>query len=278
MAKTVFEKREAQDMAVAYVPRKFPRVVSEQAKAFVSLAARGGGAGTFKIDRIVSEQTGIADMERLSLSEKVEKEALERVAQLQETAYKEAFQLGFEEGRRGAHDDASEKIEARLAQLDALLSAMERLKQDLAIGNEAHLVRLAYAIASKIAMDEIRERPDLVAGIVRRAIEEGQADERIVVRVSAEDKAFIEASRERLGRDADAAKRVKLEEDASVASGGCVIETNFGSIDATIEQRVQKLWQAIAEKLPKTPDAPPAPAAPPSASAPPAPPEQGGPA
>lgn len=253
MAKRVFEKTEADEMAIAYVPRKFPREIGASAKTFHALQSDGAGeAAAFRIDRIVAERTGVAELERLSMEEKVERVALERLKSVQEQAYKEAYDLGMIEGRERAHAETMAEIAARLDRFDALGDAIARQQSALALANEARLVRLAFAIATKLAMQEVRERPELVAGILRAAIEEAQADERIVARVSAEDRREAEAAREALGRDADSGARVKIEEDPSIHPGGCVIETNFGSVDATVEQRVKRLWEALSEKFPRS--------------------------
>lgn len=258
--KTVFDKHEAENVVVSYVPRKFPAVASPSAQSFVSLQAadagrrQGGGAGAFTIDRIVSERTGIAALERQSMEEKVEREALERLKEIQEAAYKEAYDLGLEEGRARAYVDAGGDIQSRVESLDGLLERLDSLKVELAVANERHLVTLCHRMASRIAMEEVQERPEFVANLILRAVEDAKSDERILVRVSPDDLKFVEASRERAASSGHSVARVKLEPSDSILPGGCVIETNYGSVDATIEQRIKKLWDAVSAKFPKTSD------------------------
>jgi flagellar assembly protein FliH len=103
-------------------------------------------------------------------------------------------------------------------------------------------------------MTEIAEKPEMILDVVRQAILAAQSDEAVTVRVSPVDLEFIEQSRERLGKEFDLLKRAKLESSDSVTPGGCMIETNYGDVDATVEQRVDKLWKSLKEKLPKAPD------------------------
>lgn len=254
MAKNVFEKKEASDLAVAYVPRKFPAVVSKVAKAFVALQGEGGSASRFQIDRIVSQQTGIADMERISIEEKIEREALERLKDIQEKAYKEAYELGLDEGRTRALQSTSAEVAERVERLDAVLQSVENLKSELAQSHEAHLVKLVFHIAHRIAMAESRTRPETVSDILERVVEDAKSDERIVVRVSPDDKRFVEEARARKGAATDSEARVRIEESDRITPGGCIIETNYGSIDATIEQRAKKVWEALSGSLPRTTD------------------------
>jgi flagellar assembly protein FliH len=105
-------------------------------------------------------------------------------------------------------------------------------------------------------MAEIAEKPEIILEIVRQAIQGAQSDESVNVRVSPVDLEFIEHVREKLGKEFDLLKRAKFEAAESITTGGCIVETNYGDVDATVEQRVNKLWDSLKEKLPKVPGSP----------------------
>ena len=254
MAKTVFDQKEALDLVVAYVPRKFAATYSASAKSFVALRGEQNGESKFQIDRILAAQNGVAELERMSIEVRVETEALDRLKSIQEEAYKAAYQLGLDEGRDRAHAEAKSDLTMRIDRLDQMLAALESLKTDLSAGNEAHFVKLAYYMAATLTVEEFAQKPELVIGVLRQAIMDAQSDERVVVRVSPEDKQIIEDARHTLARDAETSARIKIEASTSISRGGCVVETNYGSVDATIELRLKRLWEAVAEKLPKTSD------------------------
>ena len=254
MAKSVLSKNEAQKIAVAYSPRKFPQVVTPAASGFVAFKSSREAQGlesSFRIDRIVAQQTGIADLERVSIEERVEREALGRLKELQEEAYKQAYQLGLEEGREKAYQESSEEYAMRLGTLEKLILSIENLKPELIAFNEAHIMRLTYVMAKKIAMGEISEHKELILSVVNKAIDAAQSDENITVRVSVDDLQFIDGMREKLGKEFDSLKRAKFESSDSITSGGCIVETNYGDVDATVEQRVDKLWESLVGKIPK---------------------------
>jgi flagellar assembly protein FliH len=258
VAKGVLSEEEAKKIAIAYAPRKFPQTVSPAASSFVAFQANReaetGVGSSFRIDRIVAEQTGIADLERVSIEERVEREALGRLKDLQEQAYQQAYQLGLEEGREKAYQETSEAFAERMAHFDLLISNIENLKPELVSYNEAHIVRLAYVMAKKIAMAEIAEKTELILSTARHAIESAQSDENITVRLAPSDLEFIEHMKEKLGKDFEKLKKAKLEASDSITPGGCIVATNYGDVDATVEQRVEKLWNSLSSKLPKVSD------------------------
>ena len=255
MAKAVFEKEEADRLAIVYQPRKFPAVVSGTAHDFVAYSAKrleGGGSYSFRVDPLVAQQTGIAELERQSIEEKVEREALSRLKELQELAYQEAYQLGLDEGRERAFKERSSELTEKLQHLHELLQSLERLKVDLIACNEAQIVRLTYYMAKRLVYDEISARPEVVIEVVRQALMAAQSDENVTVRVSPSDLAFIDDIKEKLDKEFDNVKRLKFEASDDVSSGGCVVETNYGDVNATLEQRIDRLWAQLSEKLPKT--------------------------
>ena len=46
-------------------------------------------------------------------------------------------------------------------------------------------------------------------------------------------------------------KNVKLQAAPNIQPGGCIVETNYGVIDARIAERTSKLWDEISQTLPK---------------------------
>lgn len=257
MAKAVLTKEEADKVAIAYSPRKFPQVVTPSASEFVALQTQQTESGfdpSFRIDKIVADQTGVSELERLSIEEKVEREALARLKDMQEEAYQQAYQIGLDEGREKAFLEQSALLEEKIQHFDTVLQSIANLKSELVAFNESHIVRLVYYMARRIAMDEIKERPELVLSVLQQAINSAQSEENITIRVSPSDLEFIESTKEKLGKDFEALKKARLEPAEDMTAGGCIIETNYGDVNATVEQRMEKLWASISEKLPKVKD------------------------
>jgi flagellar assembly protein FliH len=248
-AKAVLDKVDAEKIAVAYSPRRFPATISNVAHDFV--AFNSGNSSSFRIDRLVAEQTGVAELERLSIEEKVEREALLRLKDLQEQAYQQAYQLGLDQGREKAFLDQQTELNEKLLHLEELLNSIDRLKGDLIACNETQIVRLIFYMSKRLVLQEIEVKPELILEVVRQAVMGAQSDEKVTVRVSPSDFTFIESIKEKLGKDFDAVKRAKLDSSEDIMPGGCVVETNYGDVDATIDQRLDKLWSSISEKLPK---------------------------
>ncbi|MEQ1877496.1 MAG: FliH/SctL family protein [Bdellovibrionia bacterium] len=247
--KSVLKKEQAENLVLEFTPRALDAQMSNVAKEFLSDSKKR--PTTFRLSELVAQQTGISEVERLSLNEKIEARALEKVKEVQESAYKEAYALGLEEGRQKAFDEEKAEITRRLGQLDEVLVSVTRLKSELTVQNEAHIIRLIFELAKKLFFSEVNTKDDRILPVLKQAIDLAQSEESVTVRISEEDFKFVDEFRTKVSKEFDFLKRMKFEPSPEIERGGCLLETNYGVIDATIEERVGKLWTLLSEKLPK---------------------------
>ena len=105
--------------------------------------------------------------------------------------------------------------------------------------------------ASKIAMKEIDAEKESIIKVLSQVLEEAQVEEEVVIYLNNEDLKFIEEVMSRGKKKFDFLKKVRLEPNEDVTRGGCLLETKFGVIDASISQRFDRIWEAFERKMPK---------------------------
>jgi flagellar assembly protein FliH len=249
LSKNILKVEVAAQKVLDYVPPKFELGTPEQAKSY--LDGRRAKANDFRMSDVIRVQTGVQKIEASQVEDDVESKVLERLKEVQETAYQEAYQLGLDEGKHEAFQKASTEIKSRLEQLDQLISSVSNLKTELVSQNEAHLVQLAFHMAKRLAHREILADSQVVTNVIKDAVEKAQVDEEVVVQVAPTQLEFLEELKKETGREFEFMKKVKLEPVEAITPGGCVIITNYGEIDARFEERVNKLWEVVSENLPR---------------------------
>lgn len=232
-----------------YAPKKFDLGVPEPAKNFIE-QKRIKPTG-FKMAETVRIQTGLDDIEAISVEDAAEAKVLEKLKDIQEGAYKEAFNLGLEEGKKEAFQAFSAQIEENLKMFEEMLEAVKKIKSDLLTQNETHLAKLAFFVGERLANHEITTHPEMVTKVIAKSMELAQGEENITVLVSPNQLAFLETLQKENNRELEFLKTVKLVPLDTVRDGGCVIQTNYGEIDARVEERVAKLWDEISNATPR---------------------------
>lgn len=248
--KSYLPKDEAATKVLEFVPQKLDMGTPEAAMEYV----RRKPGSDFRMNDQVQVTTGVDQIERADEEERAEQRSLELLAEIQQNAYKEAYQLGLDEGRTKAYEDVSGTIAEKMAQFTDLLQSLSNMKVEVLSQNEAHIVTLVYQMASRIAMAHLEENPAAVVDVLRGAVALAQDEENVVVQMHPDQIEFIEELRKQTNREFDFLKKIRLEPDAKMRAGGCVVETNYGEIDARVETRLQQLWENLKDTMPKVKD------------------------
>lgn len=169
----------------------------------------------------------------------------------------EARERGFAEGREEGLADGIARgerigLERSVADHAALaerwsqaLSAFERDRAALlAVGRDG-VLRLAIAIAERIARRSLAVDPAAVAAELDAALETLGACELATVEVPLGERARLERSLPPLAAALAAAGGLTLVERDDLAAGGVVVRTADGRVDASIEIRIARVADAI---------------------------------
>lgn len=243
-------KKEAADKTVfKHSPKSFRVATSVVAKEFVNLQT--DQSSDFEIAEVVAQQAGVTALRKKNVEAQVEETVLERLKEIEEQGYRQAYDLGLIEGKETAFNEAKADFAKRLIELDSLLSEIHSIKTHILKESEAVLVKLVFQIAEKMAMRTITYDQEPVADMLRTLVAEVESSDQVNIKLNPRDFQFIEELRLKKVKEVENLERVKLTATPDITVGGCVIETNFGTIDASVEQRVEKAWALIEAKLPK---------------------------
>ncbi len=111
------------------------------------------------------------------------------------------------------------------------------------------ILELAQSVAAKIIGRDLQRDPAVLLEICANAIENVRTAKAMVLRVHPNDGALLREQRpklmELLGRTLD----IAIRDDADVEPGGCVIQTEFGTVDGQLKTQFEMLKTVL------TPDA-----------------------
>lgn len=242
------DTEKAEVTVLNYTPKQFDLGTPDSAMEYLKEKAQGSD---FVMSDVLRATTGIEEIERRTEEQKIELKVLEKIAVLQEDAYQKAYDLGFEEGRQKAIEEKGAELQQKSDDLDQLLLNINLLKEEMCRQNEAHMMKMIYEIATRLAFDHVHENQDVVLKVIKKSIEEAQADENVNVLVANEQFEFLEKLKQTKTRENEFLQKVKFIASDTVSVGSCVVETNYGVIDARIEERVSKLWSEFKQAVPK---------------------------
>lgn len=244
---SIMKSKDADKKVFAFQPKPFQVEASAIAKEFVE---RENAKGTdFLVSDVAQQTSKIRELRRKDAEALIEENVLARMKEIEEEAYQKAYELGLIEGEKKAFEVKSQEIQENLNSLAKTSVEFAGLKTQLLQQNEAFFIKLIFQIASRIALKEIAESREPLADFLKQIVDGVEGDDRVLVHLSEKDFSFFQELQAKQGTESTLA-RVKLTASPTVNAGGCVIESNFGTIDASVEMRVEKVWDALEAKLP----------------------------
>jgi len=175
-------------------------------------------------------------------------------AQVQAEALREA---AWQEGRHEGRTEARAAVEAELradwdaraaalrAELDGMVTQIASAREALWARQEPEMVALALDIARQVVKTEVRQNPEVVRALIANAVRRITDKDNVRVRVSVSDAPRVKEMRQDLLELMDGLRHLEIVDDRRVGEGGCVIETNAGTIDAKIETQFSEVARAL---------------------------------
>ena len=163
----------------------------------------------------------------------------------------QAYINGFEKGEKEGRESSKNRIETLLISLDQALLGIDKAKKDLFLISEREAVELALSIAGKIIHQEVSTDRGVVLNVVKAALKKVTKHKKIKIRLNPADLDFMNEVKSQMPGLVDSFDEVIFEGDTSIGDGGCVIDTNFGDIDARIEKQllaVEEMFMAEIRK------------------------------
>ena len=196
---------------------------------------KGGGqktAGNSGVkQRVVKNQIVSAQREAARILE----EAEDFAAEIRREAEAEAENLKAEAFREGT--------ENALTEFERNLIETREIREKVWRDSEKDLLRLAVRLAERIVGREIEKDDKTIIEIISTALQNARQQEKLTVRVNPKDLPTIEKKTERFS--SGRIQFIDFVADPRVASSGCLIESEVGTIDARLETQLRVLERAL---------------------------------
>jgi flagellar biosynthesis/type III secretory pathway protein FliH len=167
------------------------------------------------------------------------------LAAIEEAAHVQGYKVGFEAGRVAGVAAAEEAMSLSVQRLAALVNGIHENHASFFRSAERQVVDLALQIAGKVVEREVENMPDLAINVIRAALEEMDARTAVRVRVNPADEELLRRRWSQVVPPGIGADRVELQQDERVQSGGAIIETTHGQVDAQLESKLAQLGNAL---------------------------------
>ncbi|MDY5123415.1 MAG: flagellar assembly protein FliH [Treponema sp.] len=248
-------RREAEAYKIQWETEK--QQMLEAAKAEADEIIKKAENTAFDEVRRQSDQAQIikadADAQAASIIEKAKAEAAQIIAQaeaerenLKSNAHDEGYQIGKKSGYEEGKAEVDRLVERMHKMIDAVMIRREEILQE----TESQIVELVILMTRKVIKILSENQKNVVMANTLAALKKLKARGQVTLRVNLEDVKLTTAHVDEFIQHVEKVEGITVLEDSSVDQGGCIVETDFGAIDARISSQLNELENKILEISP----------------------------
>jgi flagellar assembly protein FliH len=156
----------------------------------------------------------------------------------------DAYNMGFAQGKKDGEELGRRQYEAKGQRLEKVVQVLQEKGKELLRVYEAQMVRLCLEVGKCVVHQEIQTRPEIILDCIRAAMGQVMEGSRLNIHLNPKDADLVG---EMIETDIQITGNhyVDIIPDNKIDYGGCLIETEFGLVDATAKTK----WQAVSDAV-----------------------------
>jgi len=156
----------------------------------------------------------------------------------------EAFSKGLKEGKELAERGLINVFHALRASSETIHNLRDKIFRE----SEDEIINLIMLIARKVIVNEVTHDRSILAGVVQTAIADLSSRQEITVRINPDDYLLVTSGRDELLLKELLNEHLTIKSDPSVAAGFCLVDTEMGTIDASLDGQLEQIYRSLLEQ------------------------------
>lgn len=192
-----------------------------------------------------------AQADEIIANAKSEAEKIIQDARLEEQKIKDdAKQDGFKQGHDDGYSAGESEIERLVERLRKMVEALMLRREEILKETEQQIVELVILMTRKVVKIISETQKTAIMSNILAALKKVKSRGNVILHVNLEDLKLASANADEFIKRVENIQGITVVEDSTVEKGGCVVETDFGAIDARISSQLSELEEKIMEISP----------------------------
>jgi len=163
---------------------------------------------------------------------------------------KAAHEESRESGKAEGYAEGKAEVDRLIERTQTVLERAQDKRAEILGETEKQIIDLVLLIARKVIKVISENQRNVIISNVIESLRKIKSKGDIIIRVNLADLKLATEHKEDFIRLVEKPQSLQIVEDTSVDSGGCIIETDFGEIDARISSQLNEMENKILEISP----------------------------
>lgn len=251
-------KREAEDFKVQWESEK--QKMHDDAQAQANAIIESAKNAAFEEVKKQTDEAQTIKAQAENEAQKIIADAREQASQIQakseiekDEIKRNSYEEGLKEGKKDGYDSGKEEVNRLIDRSHKILEAVLNRREQILNETEEQIIQLVLLMTRKVVKVMSENQKSVVMANVLSALKKVKARGDVTIRVNLEDVKLTTEHIKDFTEQVESVSGITVVEDSSVEKGGCIVETDFGAIDARISSQLSELESKILEISPMKP-------------------------
>ncbi len=201
----------------------------------------------FEEDSFSDEAAAASQQEQHEPQEQPEQSAVQPPAPPEDLGkqIEEAYLQGKEEGQQEIRMQYGSSLEM-LAQG---IEEISRLRATLLQNSSQDMLRLVLSIARQVIHGEVSINRELILTTIDKALRAAVRSDHYHIKVHPDDLALVTEKKPLFITSINGLESITIEGDQKIAQGGCLVESDLGAVDATIDGQLEEIRRTLLSTM-----------------------------
>ncbi len=159
------------------------------------------------------------------------------------------IETAYLQGREEGAQQANEGFESSLEMFARGIEEVSRLRETLLQNSTHDMLRLVMSIARQVIHCELSVNREVILATLGKALNAAVRSDSYQIKVNPEDLALVTEKKPLFLASINGLKNIVFEADPRIARGGCLVESELGEVDATIESQLEEIRRTLLEAM-----------------------------
>ncbi|AYE36175.1 flagellar assembly protein FliH [Borrelia turcica IST7] len=205
-----------------------------------------------KIVDLANERSEVLQREAEGKKEAIERESnleIEKIVKEYEDRLKNELEvattMGRKEGYEAGFSKGCEDFDRLLGKLNSMIASLVAKRREILESSGDQIMKLVMQIAVKVVKKIVDTQKNVVIENVNEALRKIKNKTNIIIRVNLDDVDIVRHEKNEFISKFNFIEHLEVIEDVNIGKGGCVIETDFGEIDARISSQLDRIEERL---------------------------------
>ncbi len=171
--------------------------------------------------------------------------AEDQIHQSDDGALQKAYEEGFAKGEQDGLLEGRAKAQDMVARLSGILADTEAAWNNIISAYETQIIDLVCKATEKVVYSQVSLDQEVVKRAILKAFDAVPEPVQVEIQISPSDYEYIETIKEDFFSTVKGLKDVMVSPNPAIQQGGCQIQTRFGEVNATLENRLEAIRQCL---------------------------------